>query len=79
MLQNMNDNLVVRFFQLPLSLRNISLDPNNGMRIEFHKYTFNFGECQNFKLMCFSFGRDLASSMSKICLCFINRHVDVYG
>lgn len=29
-LKNPNDNLVVRFFQLPLSLRNISLDPNNG-------------------------------------------------
>ncbi|XP_062144485.1 protein SEMI-ROLLED LEAF 2 isoform X2 [Alnus glutinosa] len=30
-LKNMNDNLVIRFFQLPLSLRNISLDPNNGI------------------------------------------------
>lgn len=29
-LKNPNDNLVVRFFQLPLSLRNISLDPSNG-------------------------------------------------
>ncbi|KAA8545251.1 hypothetical protein F0562_020035 [Nyssa sinensis] len=26
-----NDNLVVRFFQLPLSFRNLSLDPNHGM------------------------------------------------
>lgn len=30
-LKNPNDNLVVRFFQLPLSLRNLSLDLNNGM------------------------------------------------
>ncbi|KAG7968375.1 hypothetical protein I3843_08G150900 [Carya illinoinensis] len=30
-LKNSNDNLVVRFFQLPLSLRNTSMDPNNGM------------------------------------------------
>ncbi|XP_031249114.1 protein EFR3 homolog A [Pistacia vera] len=30
-LKNPNDNLVVRFFQLPLSLRSLSLDPNNGM------------------------------------------------
>lgn len=30
-LKNPNDNLVVRFFQLPLSLRNVSLDPNDGM------------------------------------------------
>ncbi|KAJ6384639.1 hypothetical protein OIU78_027863 [Salix suchowensis] len=30
-LKNPNDYLVVRFFQLPLSLRNLSLDLNNGM------------------------------------------------
>ncbi|XVF31468.1 hypothetical protein REPUB_Repub16aG0148600 [Reevesia pubescens] len=30
-LKNINDNLVVRFFQFPLSLKNISLDPSNGM------------------------------------------------
>ncbi|PON57610.1 Coatomer beta subunit [Trema orientale] len=30
-LKNPTDNLVVNFFQLLLSLRNISLDPNNGM------------------------------------------------
>ncbi|EOY11659.1 Uncharacterized protein TCM_026768 isoform 3, partial [Theobroma cacao] len=30
-LKNINDSLVVRFFQLPLSLKNISLDPSNGM------------------------------------------------
>ncbi|XP_039058719.1 LOW QUALITY PROTEIN: protein SEMI-ROLLED LEAF 2-like [Hibiscus syriacus] len=30
-LKNINDNLVVRFFQLPLSLKNIALDPSNGM------------------------------------------------
>nr|XP_023894081.1 uncharacterized protein LOC112006003 [Quercus suber] len=30
-LKNPNDNLVVRFFQLPLSLRNVSLDPHNGV------------------------------------------------
>ncbi|GLT88420.1 hypothetical protein SLE2022_064470 [Rubroshorea leprosula] len=30
-LKNLNNNLIVRFFQLPLSLRNVSLDPNNGM------------------------------------------------
>ncbi|XP_059437223.1 protein SEMI-ROLLED LEAF 2 [Corylus avellana] len=30
-LKNMNGNLVVRFFQLPLSLRNMALDPNNGI------------------------------------------------
>ncbi|XP_022743108.1 protein EFR3 homolog B-like isoform X1 [Durio zibethinus] len=30
-LKNINDNLVVRFFQLPLSLKNISLDPSYGM------------------------------------------------
>ncbi|XWS64447.1 hypothetical protein CRYUN_Cryun05aG0004500 [Craigia yunnanensis] len=30
-LKNINENLVVRFFQLPLSLRNISLDPSYGM------------------------------------------------
>ncbi|KAB1202104.1 hypothetical protein CJ030_MR8G004271 [Morella rubra] len=29
-LKNPNDNLVVRFFQLPLSLRNVSLDPNDA-------------------------------------------------
>ncbi|KAB2005998.1 hypothetical protein ES319_D11G310100v1 [Gossypium barbadense] len=29
-LKNINDNLVVRFFQLPLSLKDISLDPSNG-------------------------------------------------
>lgn len=29
-LQNPTDNLVVNFFQLLLSLRNASLDPNNG-------------------------------------------------
>lgn len=29
-LKNSNKNLVVRFFQLPLSLRRIALDPNNG-------------------------------------------------
>ncbi|TYH34671.1 hypothetical protein ES332_D13G141300v1 [Gossypium tomentosum] len=30
-LKNVNDNLVVRFFQLPLSLKNTSLDLSNGM------------------------------------------------
>ncbi|GFS38930.1 uncharacterized protein Acr_00g0060280 [Actinidia rufa] len=30
-LKNPNNNLVVRFFQLPLSLRSMSLDPNNGL------------------------------------------------
>ncbi|KAF5952160.1 hypothetical protein HYC85_010104 [Camellia sinensis] len=30
-LKSHSNNLVVRFFQLPLSLRNMSLDPNNGM------------------------------------------------
>ncbi|KAK6911653.1 hypothetical protein RJ641_023746 [Dillenia turbinata] len=30
-LKNFNDNLVVRFFQLPLSLKNKSLDLNNGL------------------------------------------------
>ncbi|XP_010267987.1 PREDICTED: uncharacterized protein LOC104605067 isoform X2 [Nelumbo nucifera] len=30
-LKNPNHNIAVRFFQLPLSLRNISLDPCNGM------------------------------------------------
>lgn len=30
-LKNPNDNLVVQFFQLLLSLRNLSLDPHNGM------------------------------------------------
>ncbi|XVE89558.1 hypothetical protein DITRI_Ditri20bG0005700 [Diplodiscus trichospermus] len=30
-LKNINDNLVVRFFQLPLSLKNFSLDPSYGM------------------------------------------------
>ncbi|GFP87928.1 hypothetical protein PHJA_000936500, partial [Phtheirospermum japonicum] len=29
-LKNSNDNLVVRFFQLPLSIRKMSLDTNNG-------------------------------------------------
>ncbi|GMI85043.1 EFR3 OF PLANT 4 [Hibiscus trionum] len=30
-LKNVNDNLVIRFFQLPLSLKNISLDSSYGM------------------------------------------------
>ncbi|OMO86277.1 Armadillo-type [Corchorus capsularis] len=30
-LKNINDSLIIRFFQLPLSLMNISLDPSNGM------------------------------------------------
>lgn len=30
-LKNPNENLVVRFFQLLLSLKNVSLDPNNGI------------------------------------------------
>nr|DAD38267.1 TPA_asm: hypothetical protein HUJ06_008908 [Nelumbo nucifera] len=30
-LKNPNHSIAVRFFQLPLSLRNISLDPHNGM------------------------------------------------
>lgn len=30
-LKNPNDKLMARFFQLPLFLRNLSLDPNNGM------------------------------------------------
>ncbi|XVE63126.1 hypothetical protein DITRI_Ditri06bG0174900 [Diplodiscus trichospermus] len=30
-LKNINDSIVVRFFQLPLSLKNMSLDPGNGM------------------------------------------------
>ncbi|KAE8721026.1 cytochrome c oxidase subunit 5C [Hibiscus syriacus] len=30
-LKNINNNLVVRFFQLPLSLKSIALDPSNGM------------------------------------------------
>ncbi|KAH6762491.1 hypothetical protein C2S52_019924 [Perilla frutescens var. hirtella] len=29
-LKNSNDNLVLRFFQLPMSIRKMSLDPNNG-------------------------------------------------
>lgn len=30
LLQSQQDNLTVRFFQLPLSLRNVSLEPNHG-------------------------------------------------
>ncbi|PPD92913.1 hypothetical protein GOBAR_DD10146 [Gossypium barbadense] len=36
-LKNVNDNLVVRFFQLPLSLKNTSLDLSNGMLTPVHQ------------------------------------------
>lgn len=39
MLQNPNANLVVRFFQLPLSLRSLYLDPNNGIWIFLYSLT----------------------------------------
>lgn len=37
LLQNPKNNVVVRFFQLPLSLRNTLLDPNNGRGTLFSK------------------------------------------
>lgn len=54
MLQNPNDNFVVRFFQLSLSLRNMSLDPNDGMSSRVSSTVSRFWRMLNVLMVCVS-------------------------
>lgn len=73
-LQNPNDNLVVRFFQLALSLRNLALDPDNGMCLLNILGTMSGSQLTN---ILYLFVRDVAFSLPEISPCIINWHVDV--
>lgn len=79
---------MVRSFQLLLSLRNISLDPNNGADSKILKQLLVL---MNIKMVLncicesdvnkffLSLGRDVTSSMPEIYPCTIDWHVDVCG
>lgn len=77
-LQSSSDGLMVRFFQLSLSLRNLSLDPNNGIGDLLKKPSMLFSESKVQMTFLPSLLRDVTSSMPEIYSRIINGHVDVF-
>lgn len=80
LLQSQQDNLTVRFFQLPLSLRNVSLEPNHGDQKILNFLFSYFDDLMSLKCMMIILlliDRYLTLVISEVNVCFIYGHAVV--